>query len=60
MSRIKGNPQKHIYEVKPCSLLLDMYPCVLVIPTGHIILKNVNTVVPFVLVNLSTEFIFSA
>ena len=55
---LKGNSTEHIYKVKPNSLLMDQQPNVVIIPVMHIIPKQTDTIVPFVIINLSTESAF--
>ena len=47
-----------MYKVKSNSVLMDQYPNLVVIPAIHIVTEHVNTTVPVVLINLSTESIF--
>ena len=54
---LKGNHWEQTYEVKPNSLLSDQNPNMVVTLTIHITPKQANTIVPFVLVYLSTESI---
>ena len=55
---LRGNPQGHTYKDKPNSLLSDQYPNKVVIPAIHITTTQGNTIVQFLLVNLSTDIIF--
>ena len=55
---LKGNSTEHTYEVKPNSLLMNQYLTMVIIPGIHITPMQTNTIVPFVVINLSTESIF--
>ena len=52
---MKGNSTEHIYEVKPKSLLMDQHPNMVIIPVIHITSKQTDTIVSFVIINLSTK-----
>ena len=55
---LKGDSTEHTYEVKPNSLLMDEYPNMVIIPVIHITPMQVDTIIPFTVINLSTESIF--
>ena len=58
--KLRGNPQKQTYDIKLSSLLSDQYLSMVVTPAIHITPNQSHAVVPFVLVNLSTESIFQS
>ena len=55
---LKVNSAEHTYDVKPNSLLMDWYPNIVVVPVIHIMPKQTETIIPFIVINLSTESIF--
>ena len=55
---LKGNPTEHTYEVKPNSFLMDQYPNMVIIPVIHITPMQTDTIIPFIIIHLSTESIF--
>ena len=55
---LKGNSTEHTYEVKPSSLLMDQYPNMVIIPVIYTTPTQTDTIIPFVVINLSTESIF--
>ena len=55
---LKGNSTEHKYKFKPNSLLMDQYPNMVIMHVIHIAPKQTNTIVSFVIINLSTESIF--
>ena len=52
------NSTEHIYEVKPNSFLMNQYPNIVSIPVIHIMPMGTDTIIPFIITNLSTESIF--
>ena len=48
---------EHIHKVKPNSLLMDQYPNMVVMPVIHVTSRWTDTIVPFVVISLSTESI---
>ena len=55
---LKGNSTRNTYEVKPNSLLIDQYPNMEFTSVIHITPTQTDTIIPFVIINLSTKFIF--
>ena len=55
---LKGKSTEHTYEVKPNSLLMDQYPNMEIIPVIHITPMWTDTIIPFIIINLSTESVF--
>ena len=55
---LKVNSTEHIYEVKPNSLLKEQYPNMVIIPVIHITPMQTDTIVPFIVSNLSIKPIF--
>ena len=54
---LKGNSTELTYEVKPNSLLIDQYLNMVIIPVIHITPTQADNIVPFIVINLSTESI---
>ena len=54
---LKGRSTEHTYEVKWNSLLMDQYPNVVIIPVISIPPMWTDTIIPFIVTNLSTESI---
>ena len=52
---LKGNSTEHTYEVN--SFLMDQYPNMVIIPVIHIMPVWTDTIIPFIIINLSTESI---
>ena len=46
---MKGKPQDQIYKANPNRFLSDQYPNLVVLPTIHIVPKQMNTIVSFLL-----------
>ena len=55
---MKGNSTEHAYEVKLNSPIMDQYPNMVIIPVIHITPKQIDTIVSFVIIKLSTTIIF--
>ena len=53
--KLKVNHQEHTCEVKPNGFLSHQYANMVVIPTIHILLKYLNTVVPLFLSSFVSE-----
>ena len=49
---LKGNSMEHTSKVKPNGLLMDQYPNMVIMPVIHIMPKQTDTVVPFVIINM--------
>ena len=54
---LKGNSTEHTYEVKPNSVLMDQYRNMVIIPVIHITPMQIDIIIPFIVINLSTESI---
>ena len=55
---LKENSTVHTYGVKPNSLLMDQYPNMVIIPVIHITTMQTDTIIYFIVINLSTKSIF--
>ena len=55
---LKGNSTEYTYKVNPNNLLMDKYPNIVIIPVIHITEIQTDTIIPFIVINLSTESIF--
>ena len=55
---LKGNSTEHTYEVQPNNLLMDQYANIIITPVIHITPEQTDTIVSFVVINLSTKSIF--
>ena len=52
------NSAEHTYEVKANSLLMNQYPNMVVMPVINKTPRQTDTIIPFIVINLSTESIF--
>ena len=54
---LKVNSVEHNYEVKPNSLLMDQYPNMVVMPVIHIMPRQTDTTIPFIVIDTSFFYI---